>query len=129
RSSPDLRHGWRLAYESPRRRGSSRSLDLCVFFCRVFFRGARSGTGNVRHTITRCIASLNGITRTSDRGVPDERPGSADDRVTGLAQGPADLGAVLRALRLQVQFDLHLREPRPWIGPYMAHVEDVSVHH
>lgn len=54
---------------------------------------------------------------------------SVDDRVARLAQGAADLGAVLRTLRLQMQFDLHLREPEPGIGPYMAHVEDVSVRH
>ncbi len=55
--------------------------------------------------------------------------GSVHDRVARHAERLADLGAVRRALRLQVQLDLRLREPEPWVGSYMAHIEDVSVHH
>lgn len=97
------------------------SLGLREFFCL-----ATGGAATVAiHTITRCIASLNGLTRTSDARGSD----LADDRVTRLAQSPADLGAVFRPLGLQVQFDLRLREPEPWIGPDVAHVEDISVDH
>ncbi len=64
-----------------------------------------------------------------DDRAPRAAAPSVDDRVSRLAQRRVHLGAVIVPLRLQVQLDLHLREPEPWIGPYMAHVEDVGVRH
>ncbi len=54
---------------------------------------------------------------------------SVAHRVTGPAQRRRHLGAVFGALRLQVQFHLHLVESEPRIGADVAHVEDVSVGH
>lgn len=105
------------------------SLGLCVFLRPLFFLPRAGVSGVTRHTITRCIASLNGLTRKSDFCVLKGVLTSVDDGVARLAEGSADLGAVLRPLRLQVQLDLRLREPEPWIGPDVAHVEDISVDH
>lgn len=69
----------------------------------------------------------------SRRPVPRRRvilpAASAEDGVTGLAQGSDDLGAVRRPFRLQVQLDLRLGQPEPRVGPHMAHVQHISVDH
>lgn len=49
--------------------------------------------------------------------------------VSRAVQRPRDLRAVLRPLGLQVQFHLHLREPQPRVGPYVAHVQHVRIDH